>query len=130
MKKSLAILSLIACLMLGIGMPAAEAQVFKPKTDKKLNVAPTWYVTDVNGFQLIFADRQGRIENLQDMKLKDPSYDPDIVMIKDEKFGDWRVAETLDETMTSDTTVAPGPNLAVIRRKLSEIIEYKRTGRY
>lgn len=115
-------------LLLGIAFHA-DAQLLKSKGDTKLNVAPTWYVTDVNGFQLIFADRQGRIENLQDLVVKDPSYNPDVVIVKDEKFGDWRIAETLDETMTGDTTQAPNKNLAVIRKKLAEIIEYKRTGR-
>jgi hypothetical protein len=126
MKKFL----LLALFLIGITAFSAEAQLIKPRADKKLNVAPTWYVTDVNGFQLIFADRQGRIENLQDMKLKDTTYNPDIVVIKDDKFGDWRVAETLEESHVQDTTLSPGSNMAVIRRKLTDIIEYKRTGRY
>lgn len=107
----------------------SEAQLLKSKGDSKLNVTPTWYVTDVNGFQLIFADRQGRIENLHDLVTKDPSYNPDVVIVKDAKFGDWRIAETLDETMSGDTAAAPATNLSVIRKKLGEIIEYKRTGR-
>lgn len=124
MKKIFLLLALIAGLAFG-----ADAQILKSKGDKKLNVSSTWYVTDVNGFQLIFADRQGRIENLKDLKAQDAGYDADVVVVKDEKFGDWRVAETLEESMSSDNSMAPSPNLAVIRKKLSEIIEYKRTGR-
>lgn len=117
----------LALFLIGITTIQSQAQLLKPKSEKKLSVAPTWYVTDVNGFQLIFADREGRIENLKDLKAQDLSYDPDIVVVKDDKYGEWRVAETLEESMSSDTTVSP--NLAVIRRKLSDVIEYKRTGR-
>ena len=124
MKKIFFLLMLLAGMAFG-----ANAQILKSKGDKKLNVSSTWYVTDVNGFQLIFADRQGRIENLKDLKAQDSAYDADVVVVKDEKFGDWRVAETLEESMSSDTALTPSPNLAVIRKKLSEIIEYKRTGR-
>lgn len=120
---------LLALFLIGISSFTAEAQLLKSKTEKKLSVAPTWYVSDVNGFQLIFADREGRIENLKDFKAQDPAYDPDIVIIKDEKLGDWRVAETIEESMSNDTAAAPANSLTTIRRKLSEVLEYKRTGR-
>lgn len=114
--------------LIGLSSYSAEAQLLRSKSEKKLNVSPTWYVTDVNGFQLIFADREGRIENLEDLKTHDRNYDPDVVIIKDEKFGDYRIAETIEEAMQADTLNASS-NLTAFRRKHSQIIEYKRTGR-
>ena len=128
--KSLFRFLLLTLLVAGLHAAPAAAQVFQPKADKKLSVAPTWFVTDVNGFQLIFADREGRIENLKDLKAQDPSYDPDIVVVLDTKWNEqWRVAENLSESQSGDTSAAPTQSPSVIRRKLSEVIEYKRTGR-
>lgn len=125
---------LLSIFLFSITLFPASSQHTKSKSERKITVAPTWYVTDVDGFQLIFADREGRIENVRDLKaqtpltkfLADPEYDPEIVVVKDEKFGEWRVAETLEESLAQDEKSG---NSKVIRKKLSEIIEYKRTGR-
>ena len=128
------ILILLSFLLFSFALLPASAQHTKSKSERKITVAPTWYVTDVGGFQLIFADREGRIENLRDLKaqtpltkfLADPAYDPEIVVVKDEKFGEWRMAETLEESLSQNENSG---NTTVIRKKLSEIVEYKRTGR-
>ena len=130
MKK----LILLSLLLFSVALFPAIAQQTKSKSERKITVAPTWYVTDVDGFQLIFADREGRIENLIDLKnqtplrklLADPAHDPEIVIVKDDKFKDWRLAETLEETRSENQNSVSN---TVIRKRISEIVEYKRTGR-
>lgn len=111
--KNLIILAFAFVAFLG----TAEAQ----KSRKEIKIAAAYYWTDVNGYQLIFADREGRLEVIDEAKKADPGYNPEITIIKDEKAGVWRVAETMEEAGRL------ADDMAVARRPREKIYAYKRT---
>lgn len=96
---------------------SVEAQ----KRSKNIKIASAYYWADVNGYQLIFADREGRLEVIDEARKIDADYDPDITIVKDAKLGEWRVAETMEEASKM------ADDMAVVRTKRKFIFAYKRT---
>lgn len=120
MKK---LLLLLAFLSIATISNEAFAQKIKlSKQAKEVRASSSKWVTNVDGFALIWYDTEGRMDLHETMAKIQPDYDPDLIYIKDEELGVWRLATTIEENQRMPD------KMSVIKSKYSEALPYKRTG--
>jgi hypothetical protein len=120
MKKLLIIIA-----MLGVGFAMnlmATTDVQAQSKKKLLKTENAKFTIQVDNFMLIFEDTQGQMDVHETMKKINPSHNPKLNVIKDEKAGIWRIATTLEEAnMMPD-------KMKVVAAEYDKILPYKRTG--
>lgn len=89
---------------------------------RKIKVENATYVVKIDNFNLIFQDTQGQMDVHETMAKIDPTHNPDLNIIKDEKEGIWRLAISLEES-----NLMPD-KMKVVSVKYDDILPYKRTG--
>lgn len=137
MKKLILLLIVVSISLLSHGQTKKSQKQIQMETEvmvlpqeaiqeKAIPVGSKYYSADVDGFALIFVDREGRIEVMHDIqkdvfqKTKDSSYDPMVKVIWDDELMAYRTAENLMEHRLE----VDGER--VVQKLLSEIVEYKR----
>lgn len=119
--KKLLFLFLISFMAFGINEVNAQ-KVKLSKEAKEVRATSSKWVTNIDGFALIWYDTEGRMDLHETMAKIQPDYDPDLTYIKDEELGVWRLAITIEESQRMPD------KMSVIRSKWSEALPYKRTG--
>lgn len=122
MKKTLVLFALML-FAASFSMPEAQAQKVKlSKESQKVLAKASKWVTNVDGFALIWYDTEGRMDLHETMSFSEKDYNPDLTYIKDEELGFWRLAVTIEENSRMPD------KMSVIRSKYSDAKPYKRTG--